>query len=126
MMLKNVDDFTDNTRFRGAQIVFIVPDERIIEFQRVFQDKGIKNDVFGVREAKGLEFDSCLLLGFFSYFEQQSKSSSTAEWKNVLRWLFSTKGLSKTESTEEILGKRLENCNYQLSHPEIQDQASML
>ena len=58
MTIKGYEDLSDPNKFRGANIVFVVPDERITELRRIFREQGITNDIFGVREAKGLEFDS--------------------------------------------------------------------
>ena len=84
---------------------------------------GIKNDCFGVREAKGLEFPSVVLIGFFSCFEN---FGSRRIWENAVRWLFSSKSIATTTSAEKIQGKPLEDCNYRLPHPEMEDQLMML
>ena len=90
---------------------------------------GLKNDVFGVREAKGLEFDSVVLYGFFSYFEHRNAAPL---WRNVLLWLFSETGITTTASSESIVlgnrgrGQKLEPCDYLLSHPEVEDMAMLL
>jgi len=122
MTIGSIADLANKTIFSGPNIVFIVPDEDSSRVRSVFREKGVPNDVFGVREAKGLEFDSVVILGFFEYFEKTSKD----EWKNSLRWLFTKKGMTTTESSEVVLGTRLESCDYLLSHPELQDEASML
>jgi len=62
-------------------------------------------------------------IGFFEYFEHLG---SSREWQNVIRWLFSTTGITKTESIEKIAGKQLACCDYTLAHPELEDQAMML
>jgi hypothetical protein len=130
MILNSMNDLADEKKFRGANIVFIAPDENVESLKTIFHQKGINNDLFGVREAKGLEFDAVVLLGFFSYVEQ--RKSNAPQWRNVLLWLFSSKGITTTESSEIIhvagqgRGQKLESCDYLLSHPEIEDQAMML
>lgn len=123
LMLKSMEDLSDSGKFRGGNVVFITPDENVTEVRSLFLELGVKNDVFGVREAKGLEFPSIALVGFFAYFQQLGNQP---EWENSIRWLFSTKGITVTESSEKIQGKNLESCDYILSHPEIEDQAMML
>lgn len=123
LLLKSMRDLGDENKFRGGNVVFIVPDESATELRSLFLELGVKNDVFGVREAKGLEFPSIALVGFFQYFQQLGNQR---EWENVIRWLFSTKGVTTTESAENIQGKNLESCDYVLSRPEIEDQAMML
>ena len=123
LSITSLKDLSDNETFRGGNCVFVAPDERLAEIRSAFLQFGVKNDVFGVREAKGLEFASVAVIGFFEYFEQQG---SCRYWENVLRWLFSDKGITKTESGEKIAGKFLECCDYQLTHPELEDQAMML
>ena len=77
-----------------------------------------------MREAKGLEFDACALIGFFSFIEE---CGSSAEWRNVLRWLSSSNGLNITSSPAEIVaGVRLDDCDYKLSAPNVSDEAMML
>lgn len=71
----------------------------------------------------GLEFDSVALLGFFTYMDQLGKSR---EWENVLAWLSSHTGITTVQSSESVNGRRLENCDYNLSHPELLDQAMLL
>ena len=117
LLVKKISDLGDHAIFKGVNTVFIVPDECITNIRSLFFNLGIKNDVFGVREAKGLEFDACAVLGFFSYFEKQG---SAREWQNVIRWLFSKKGIKDTESSEVVNSARLEPCDYLLSHPEIE------
>ena len=41
----------------GGNIVFLALDENVHELQLRFNKFGIENDLFGVREAKGLGFD---------------------------------------------------------------------
>ena len=117
LLVKKLSDLGDHAIFKGVNTVFIAPDECIADIRSLFFKLGIKNDVFGVREAKGLEFDACAVLGFFSYFEKQGNAR---EWQNVIRWLFSKKGLKDTESSEVVNSARLEPCDYLLSKPEIE------
>lgn len=123
LLLKKMRDLRNDKVFRGGNIVFIAPDEKVTALRSLFLELGVKNDVFGVREAKGLEFPSIALIGFFEYFQALGNQT---EWENVIRWLFSKKGITTTESAEMIQGKSLENCDYVLSCPEIEDQAMML
>ena len=122
MTVGSLVDLANKDKFNAPNVVFIVPDENAPAVRLLFRNEGIQNDIFGVREAKGLEFDSVALLGFFELFEKTSKE----EWKNSLRWLFTEKGITTTESSETILGLRLQCCDYLLTHPELQDEASML
>lgn len=101
----------------------MAPDELVSDLRFSFPQLGIKNDIFGVRDAEGLEFASVCIIGFFSHFESLR---CRRPWENVLCWLFSTEGITTTESTEKIQGKVLDNCDNDLSHPEIEDQAMML
>ena len=75
------------------------------------------NDLFGVREAKGLEFDACALVGFLGYMEDRG---SGEEWVNALRWLSSSTTLANTDSTGEVVnGVMLADCDYRLSAPNV-------
>jgi len=74
-------------------------------------------------QAKGLEFDSVALIGFFSYIENRC---SGGEWVNVLLWLSSTTSLAVTDSAEMIMGRRLDDCDYRLTNPQLSDEAMML
>jgi len=124
LCLENLDEIADGDTFRGGNIVFITPEEKTHHIRNLFRELGIKNDVFGVREAKGLEFDSVAVVGFFSYFEERG---STNQWQNVLRWLSSTSGVTTTQPTGEVVsGVMLEDCDYTITHPEISDEAMML
>lgn len=123
LKLDKVEDLINEDLFRGGNIVFITPDEKANELRFRLLQLGIQNDVFSVRDAKGLEFPSVALVGFFAYFEELG---NTREWQNSIRWLYSEKGLTKTESAESFEGHILTNCDYVLSHPEIEDQAMML
>ena len=95
----------------------------VTDLRSLFLELGVKNDVFGVREAKCLEFPSIALIGFFQQFQQLGNQRQR---ENIIRWLFSSKGITATDSAEKIQGKSLENFDYVLSHPEIEDQAMML
>lgn len=123
LSLKNIRDLGDKRVLSGGNIVFLVPDEVTDQMKIDLQKAGVRNDVFGVREAKGLEFNSVALLGFFSYIDQRGM---TREWENVLRWLSSTTGITTVDSSERVQGRQLSNCDYSLSHPEILDQAMLL
>ena len=74
-------------------------------------------------QAKGLEFDSVALIGFFSYIEDRCSGD---EWRNALLWLSSTSSLAVTESTEVVSGVRLRDCDYTLHSPQVSDEAMML
>jgi len=124
MMMKKIRDLADASIFQGGNIVFVAPDEKVHELRLQFQALEIHNDVFGVREAKGLEFDACALLGFFGHFEELG---SKDEWQNVLRWLSSSSTTTKTSSTgEKVDGLMLTDCDYRLSAPNVSDEAMML
>lgn len=123
MMIDTLKGLSDEKKFRAGNCVFIAPDERLAEIRSAFLKHGIRNDVFGVREAKGLEFPSVAVIGFFEYFEHLG---TLRQWENVIRWLYSEKSLSNTDSGEKISGKYLENCDYLLTVPELEDQAMML
>ncbi|CAB9522305.1 Tetratricopeptide repeat and ankyrin repeat containing 1 [Seminavis robusta] len=129
LTLPNRDDLANGSLIQGANLVFLVPDETLDSCKQFFSDRGISNDILGVSEAKGLEFDAVCLLGFFSYFESRG---SGAAWKNALAWLFSTKGLTTTDSSAEVVvfgqgsGFKLEPCDYLLSHPEVEEEAMLL
>lgn len=118
LRIKKLSDLADrNSTFSGANVVFVAPEEKVHDIRNIFRELGIQNDVFGVCEAKGLEFDSVAVLGFFSYFEE---CGSTNQWENVLRWLFSKSGIKTTRPTgEKIAGLMLEECYYTITHPEI-------
>ena len=112
-----ISDLVDTSIFSGGNVVFLAPDEKVHELRVQFRELGIKNDLFGVREAKGLEFDACALIGFFEYIEERG---SAKQWMNVLRWLSSTSGVTTTNPTgESIAGLLLMDCDYRLSNPEI-------
>ncbi|KAL3916623.1 MAG: hypothetical protein SGILL_005094 [Bacillariaceae sp.] len=123
LQLARLKDLADEKVFRGANAVFLAPDEIVDDIRHKFLSLGIKNDCFGVREAKGLEFPSVALIGFFSCFENVG---SRRIWENAMRWLFSSKSVATTTSAERIQGKPLEDCNYRLPHPEMEDQLMML
>ena len=80
--------------------------------------------MFGVREGKGLEFDSVALIGFCAYIE---KRGSAEQWQNALRWLYSKSGLKVSAPTgEQIAGVPLHDCDYTITHPQVADEAMML
>lgn len=54
LSLKSRSNLADSSLFQGASIVFLAPDENIESLKEVFRNIGINNDIFGVREAKGL------------------------------------------------------------------------
>ena len=124
LSITDISNLANTLVFRGGNIVFIAPDENIQALKLQFSELGIQNDIFGVREAKGLEFDAVALIGFFSYIEERGSSN---EWHNVLRWLSSSSSLTKSSSTgERVAGRMLEDCDYRLSAPNVSDEAMML
>lgn len=117
LSISKVGDLANTTIFAGGNVVFLAPDENVHELRVQFNELEIKNDVFGVREAKGLEFDACALIGFFAFFEACGTSD---QWQNVLRWLSSSSSLTKTSGTgEKVAGLLLGGCDYRLSHPNV-------
>jgi hypothetical protein len=124
MMINKVCDLANPSIFHGGNIVFLAPDEKVHQLRLQFQALKIHNDVFGAREAKGLEFDACALIGFFTNIEE---AGSKDEWLNALRWLSSSSSLTKTASTgEKVDGLMLTDCDYRLSAPNVSDEAMML
>ncbi len=124
MLIRKIRDLADTSIFQGGNIVFIAPDEKVHELRLQFRALEIQNDVFGVREAKGLEFDACALLGFFGHFDELG---SKDEWQNILRWLSSSSSITKTSGTgEKVDGLMLRDCDYRLSAPKVSDEAMML
>ena len=128
--LLRVDDLSsisDQSVFKGGSVVFLAPDDLVsgeTGLRKMFKDLGIKNDIFGVSESKGLEFDSVALIGFFGWM---AKGGSSEGWSNALRWLSSTSKEFVTDPTgEKVGGTYLAACDYVLSHPEVGDQASEL
>jgi len=117
LRIKEIDELANIDMFKGGNVVFLAPDEKVSDLKLIFHELGIKNDLFGVREAKGLEFDAVALINFYGYIEE--KGSST-QWKNALRWLSSTSGITETNPTgEKVGGIWLADCDYQISHPEV-------
>ena len=58
LLIESLSELKD--RFKGARVVFICPDENVRDVQSLFDEIGLKNDVLGVRDAKGLgKFLSC-------------------------------------------------------------------
>lgn len=123
LSLKRLSDLADANVFAGGNIVFLAPDEMADKLSSYLRKLGVHNDVFGVREAKGLEFNDVALVGFFSYIDELGNAR---EWENILRWLSSTTGVTTTASSEKVQGRQLESCDYILSHPEILDQTMLL
>ena len=111
----------DPNIFCGGNIVFICPDERKADLQLQLNELAVRNNIFGVRESKGLEFDSVCLIGFLQYIEDRC---SGAEWKNALLWLFSKTSLSVTSSSEQFFGARLTDCDYTISSPQVSVSSS--
>jgi hypothetical protein len=62
LTISKVSDLADKSTFCGGNIVFIAPDEKVHELRLQFSQLELENDIFGVREAKGLEFDTCALV----------------------------------------------------------------
>jgi len=124
LRIEQLSDLSDKTVFKGGNVVFLAPDEEVQKIRSLFRELNVKNDVFGVREAKGLEFDSVALIGFFAYIE---KRGSAEQWRNVFRWLSSTSNITQTSPTgEKISGVMLDDCDYTISHPQIADEAMMV
>lgn len=123
LMLTRLSDLVNKKVFVGGNIVFLAPDEVADQLRSNLRKLGIQNDVFGVREAKGLEFNDVALIGFFSYIDGLGNAR---QWENVLRWLSSETSMTTTKSSEKVNGKQLEDCDYTLSHPQILDQAMLL
>jgi hypothetical protein len=78
LSLKKLSDLADGNVFKCGNLVFLSPDEKLQELSSNLRKWKINNDVFGVREAKGLEFDSVAVIGFFSYIDQLGNSR---EWE---------------------------------------------
>lgn len=124
LSLAHISDLGDTSTFIGGNIVFVVPDEIADKVRSEFCRHNVSNDIYGVREIKGLEFEGVALLGFFSYIDHLGNEQ---EWENSLRWLGSkAASITTTSSSEKIRGRQLEDCDYRLSHPEVLDQAMML
>ena len=117
LRINKLSDLANPSIFSGGNVVFVAPDEKVPSIRQLFRELGVQNDVFGVREAKGLEFDSVALIGFFAYIEEHGSSD---QWHNALRWLFSKSGITTTRPTgEKIGGLLLEDCDYTITHPEV-------
>ena len=124
LRIEQLSDLSESSVFKGSNVVFLAPDEEVQKIRSLFRELNVKNDVFGVREAKGLEFDSVALIGFFAYIEERG---SAEQWRNVLRWLSSTSSITQTSPTgEKISGVMLDDCDYTISHPQIADEAMMV
>jgi hypothetical protein len=100
--MQSLSDLPDEKVFTGGNIVFLVPDEMVDKMRFDLRALGVRNDVFGVREAKGLEFNDVALIGIFSYSDTLGNGR---EWENLLRWLSSTTGYTTTESSEKVRGR---------------------
>jgi hypothetical protein len=122
MMIKKIRDLADTSIFQGGNIVFVAPDEKVHELRLQFQALEIHNDVFGVREAKGLEFDACALLGFFGHLEELG---SKDQWLNVLKSLLILNE-GKHDEKVDLDVTLLAGCDYRLSCPNVSDEAMML
>ena len=117
LRIQKLKDLADSSKFRGANIVFLCPDAMVHDIRSLFREQNLQNDVFGVVEAKGLEFDSCALLNFFGFFEEKGTAD---QWMNCLRWLSSSAGITNTSPTNELIsGKYLEDCDYTITYPEV-------
>ena len=124
LFINKLSDLADQKVFKGGNVVFIAPDEIVHDIRNLFRELKLQNDVFGVREGKGLEFDSVALIGFCAYIE---KRESAEQWQNALRWLFSTSGLKVSAPTgEQVAGIPLHDCDYTITHPQVADEAMML
>ena len=127
LRVDNLRSISNKSVFTGGSVVFLAPDDLVsgeTGLRKMFKDLNITNDIFGVSEAKGLEFDSVALIGFFGWMAKANKGT---EWSNALRWLSSTSKEIVTDPTgEKVGGTHLDACDYVLSHPEVGDQASEL
>lgn len=65
LRINELSNLSDVNVFMGGNVVFIAPDEEVPKIRILFRELDVQNDVFGVREAKGLEFDSVAVIGFF-------------------------------------------------------------
>jgi len=124
LRVKKLKDLANPGVFKGGNVVFVSPDEVVHELRLRFSELGIKNDIFGTTEAKGLEFDCVALLNFFTSFDE---AGSSGPWQNALRWLSSKSALTRSEPTnEKVAGVTLESCDYTLTYPQLSDQAMAL
>jgi len=124
LSIKKISDLSNEDIFKGGNIVFLAPDEIVQDLRTQFHNLGIKNDLFSVREAKGLEFQQVALIGFWTFIESRG---SSAQWQNCLRWLSSETKFTVTQNTgERIAGVVLNDCDYRLSAPQVSDEAMML
>ena len=53
LKVNKVSDLTNPSIFKGGSIVFLVPDEMVVDIRKQFKELGIKNDLFSVREVSG-------------------------------------------------------------------------
>jgi len=56
LRIKKISDLANENIFKGGNVVFISPDDIVQDLRTQFHHLGIENDLFGVKEAKGLEF----------------------------------------------------------------------
>ena len=124
MKINSLKDLGNKSIFCGETIVLLTPDEKVEELKLLCKELSMENEVKGVREAKGLEYPSVALVGFFQFIEE---GGSAEPWTNALRWLSSSFSLTTTESSgEQVAGVRLADCDYTLSHPNVADEAMIL
>ena len=72
LRIRSVAQLADPKVFRGGNVVFLAPDELVSELRATFRESGITNDVFGVREAKGLEVVSAFVTLYCSFWTNAS------------------------------------------------------
>lgn len=65
LSMQSLSDLPNEKVFTDGNIVFLVPDEMVDKMRFDLHALGVRNDVLGVREAKGLEFNDVALIGFF-------------------------------------------------------------
>ena len=124
LSIKKISDLSNESIFKGGNIVFLAPDEMLQDLRTQFNHLGINNTLFGVREIKGIEFKEVALIGFWSFIESRG---SSAQCQNCLRWLSSETKITITQNTgERIAGVVLNDCDYRLSAPQVSDEAMML
>ena len=116
LRIKKISDLANQNIFKGGNIVFLAPDEIVQDLRTHFHHLGIENDLFGVKEAKGLEFSEVALIGFWTFIESRG---SSAQWQNCLRWLSSSSKITITNTGENVCGAALEECDYTLSYPQL-------
>ena len=67
LSIKKISDLSNESIFKGGNIVFLAPDEMLQDLRTQFNHLGINNTLFGVREIKGIEFKEVALIGFWSF-----------------------------------------------------------